>query len=105
MVVTLEHIDAIPPGEGRAFTVGDRRLAVFRTRKGELFATQASCPHRDGPLFDGLVGNCSVICPLHGKTFDLTNGQCSDPAYSLKTHPVRLDENGRILVELEPGPP
>ena len=101
MVVTLEHVDAIPPGEGRAFSVGERRIAVFRNRKGQLFATQASCPHKDGPLFDGLVGSCTVICPLHGKAFDLVSGSCSDPAYVVKTYPVRLDDDGRVLVELE----
>lgn len=101
MIVTLEHVDAIPQGEGRAFSIGERRLAVFRNRKGELFATQAGCPHRDGPLFDGLLGDCTVICPLHGKTFDLVNGSCSDPAYAVETYPVRVDEDGRVLVEIE----
>ena len=101
MVVTLEHVDAIPLGEGRAFAVGERRIAVFRNRQGELFATQARCPHRDGPLFDGLVGGCTVICPLHGMRFDLTTGCSSDPKLSLETYPVHVDERGRVLVDLE----
>jgi nitrite reductase (NADH) small subunit len=101
MHVTLEHVDAIPKGEGRAFTVGGKRLAVFRTRGGEVFATQAHCPHKDGPLFDGLVGRCTVICPLHGKKFDLTNGTSSEAEFALRTYPVRVDENGRVIVELE----
>ena len=102
MVVTLENVDAIPVGEGRAFTVGERRIAVFRNRQGELYATQARCPHRGGPLFDGLLGGCTVICPLHGMRFDLTTGRSSDPELSLETYPVRIDEQGRVLVELEP---
>jgi nitrite reductase (NADH) small subunit len=102
MMVTLEHVDAIPLGEGRAFAVGEQRIAIFRNRRGELFATQASCPHRSGPLFDGLVGGCTVICPLHGMRFDLGTGASSDPKLSLKTYPVHLDEQGRVLVELEP---
>ena len=101
MVVTLENVEAIPVGEGRAFTVGERRIAVFRNRQGELFATQARCPHRDGPLFDGLLGGCTVVCPLHGMRFDLTTGCSSDPKFSLETYPVRIDEQGRVLVELE----
>lgn len=105
MVVTLEHVDAIPLGEGRAFAVGERRIAVFRNRQGELFATQARCPHRDGPLFDGLLGGCTVICPLHGMRFDLTTGCSSDPKFSLETYPVHIDEQGRVLVDLEPGTP
>ena len=102
MLVTLEHVEAIPIGEGRAFTVGQRRIAVFRNRQGQMFATQASCPHRDGPLFDGLRGGCTLICPLHGMRFDLTTGRSADPKLSLETYPVRLDEQGRVLVELDP---
>lgn len=101
MQVTLEHIDAIPKGEGRAFTVGEKKLAVFRTRAGEVFATQAHCPHQGGPLFDGLVGGCTVICPLHSKKFDLTNGSSAEAEFVLLTYPVRVDENGRVIVELE----
>jgi nitrite reductase (NADH) small subunit len=101
MVVTLEHVDAIPIGEGRAFAIGERRIAVFRNREGELFATQASCPHRGGPLFDGLVGGCTVICPLHGMRFDLTTGRSVYPKLALKIYPVRVDDQGRVLVELE----
>jgi nitrite reductase (NADH) small subunit len=102
MMVTLEHVDAIPVGEGRAFAIGERRIAVFRNRQGELFATQASCPHRAGPLFDGLVGGCTVICPLHGIRFDLTTGCSADPNLSLKTYPARLDDEGRVLVDVDP---
>jgi nitrite reductase (NADH) small subunit len=101
MQVTLEHIDAIPKGEGRAFSIGPTKLAVFHTRSGEVFATQANCPHKDGPLFDGLVGGCTVICPLHGKKFDLTTGNSAEPELALLTYPVRVDENGRVIVELE----
>jgi nitrite reductase (NADH) small subunit len=101
MVVTLDNVEAIPVGEGRAFTVGERRIAVFRNRQGELFATQARCPHRDGPLFDGLLGGCTLICPLHWMRFDLTTGCSSDPKFSLETYPVHVDEQGRVLVELE----
>jgi nitrite reductase (NADH) small subunit len=101
MQVTLESIDAIPKGEGRAFAVGERKLAVFRTRNGEVFATQAHCPHKHGPLFDGLVGDCTVICPLHGKKFDLTNGSSSEAELALVTYPVTVDESGRVIVELE----
>jgi nitrite reductase (NADH) small subunit len=64
----------IPPGEGRVFEIEGRRIAVFRTRQGALFATQAECPHRQGPLADGLVGGGHVVCPLHGFRFDLRTG-------------------------------
>ena len=60
---SLGPIHHIPPGEGRNFKLGDRKVAVFRTRDGGVFATQASCPHRAGPLADGLLGGHSLVCP------------------------------------------
>jgi nitrite reductase (NADH) small subunit len=72
---TLGPSALIPPGEGRVFEVDGRRIAVFRTRHGDLFATQAECPHRQGPLADGLVGGGQVVCPLHGFRFDLRTGE------------------------------
>ena len=47
-------VASIPAGEGRTFPAGTKRIAVFRTRQGALFASQADCPHRGGPLADGL---------------------------------------------------
>ena len=55
MEVTLGPLHSIPAGEGRSFQAGTKRIAVFRTRQGELFASQADCPHRGGPLADGLA--------------------------------------------------
>jgi nitrite reductase (NADH) small subunit len=100
MEVTLGPVQSIPEGEGRNFVVGTRKLAVFRTRQGGLFATQAECPHRGGPLADGLLGARSLICPLHSLRFDLETGQSADGACTLLTYPVRASAGGQIVVEL-----
>ncbi len=55
----------IPLGEGRNFEVAGEKIAVLRNRAGEVFAVQAACPHKGGPLADGLVGGSTLICPLH----------------------------------------
>jgi nitrite reductase (NADH) small subunit len=70
----LGRLDEIPLGEGRVFRVDGRDIAVFRCRDGEVHATDAACPHRGGPLADGLVGDGTVVCPLHGCVFDLRTG-------------------------------
>jgi nitrite reductase/ring-hydroxylating ferredoxin subunit len=62
-------MDQIPVGEGRAFAVGDEQVAVFRPRGGGLHALQAVCPHRGGPLADGLIDAAQVVCPLHNHAF------------------------------------
>lgn len=96
-------VESIPLGEGRAVQVGRVPLAVFRTRQGEVFATQARCPHKAGPLADGLVGGRVLMCPLHEYNFDLATGKPLVPdCKPLKTYPVQVDENGRLLLRLEP---
>ena len=67
------HIDDVPVGEGRALTLDGRRVAIFRSAGG-WYALDAVCPHRGGPLEDGIVSDRTVICPLHERRFDLATG-------------------------------
>jgi nitrite reductase (NADH) small subunit len=89
-------LSSIPMGEGRRFEVRGHGVAVFRTRAGEVFATQADCPHQGGPLADGLVGGSTLICPLHERAFDLATGVGIGQSCALKTYPVRIREDGQI---------
>ena len=98
MEVTIGSLSAIPPGEGRAFQAGLLRIAVFHTRAGEVYAVQAECPHRGGPLADGLVGGSTLICPLHSWKFDLASGRALMGECGLKTYPARIDGSGQIVV-------
>jgi nitrite reductase (NADH) small subunit len=100
MEVTLGPIAAIPEGEGRTFAVGPERIAVFRSRDGGLFATQATCPHKGGPLADGLLGGSTLICPLHALKFDLRTGNAQNSECTLKTYPTRLSVTGQILITM-----
>lgn len=96
----LGDADQIPLGEGRLFQVDDFAVAVFRNRRGELFATQAECPHRAGPLSDGLIGDTTLICPLHNFRFNLENGApLGNDCPPLKTYPVGLTDTGQIVVD------
>jgi nitrite reductase (NADH) small subunit len=99
--VTLGPVSAIPPGEGRTFAVARERIAVFHGRDGQLFATQATCPHRGGPLADGLLGGSTLICPLHGWKFDLSSGAVLRGECGLKTYAVRVSAAQQIVVLLE----
>jgi nitrite reductase (NADH) small subunit len=97
----LGPIDAIPLGEARVFQVDGRDIAIFRSRSGEVFATNAACPHRGGPLADGLVGGHSVVCPLHGFVFDLRTGEAPDRECArLVTYPVTVGQDRQVAVEL-----
>ena len=92
---------AVPPGEGRTFSAFGEKMAVFRTRTGQVFAVQAACPHRGGPLADGLVGGTTLICPLHAWKFDLSNGAVLSGDCGLRTYPVRVNDTGQIILSLE----
>lgn len=97
----LGSIQRIPLGEGRVFRVHGSEVAIFRTRAGQIFATQSTCPHRGGPLADGLVGDGKVVCPLHSYVFDLATGQPGESTCAqLRTYPVVLNEYGEILLTL-----
>jgi nitrite reductase (NADH) small subunit len=95
-------VETIPLGEGRRFVLDGEAVAIFRTRDGDLFATQAACPHREGPLADGMVGGGRVFCPLHSYDFDLATGASRSGACgNLRTHGVSVDPAGAIWVEVE----
>lgn len=98
--VNLGSLDFIPLGEGRAYKVGDVAVTVFRQRDGKLFATQSHCPHRQGPLADGIIGAGTVICPFHAWKFDLATGHCAAEGVTLRTFPV-YELDGRIIIEME----
>jgi nitrite reductase (NADH) small subunit len=66
----LGPVDQIPYGEGRAFAVRGRQIAVFRKGDGTLRALSAACPHKGGPIADGQIDNKVVLCPLHLNAFE-----------------------------------
>jgi nitrite reductase (NADH) small subunit len=91
---------SIPPGEGRNFEINGQRIAVFRNRSDQVFAVQAVCPHKGGPLADGLLGGSTLVCPLHAWKFDLTTGAAIVGECGLRTFGVRIDEKSRIVLDL-----
>ncbi|MGH3872655.1 MAG: nitrite reductase small subunit NirD [Pseudonocardiaceae bacterium] len=99
MTTSLGPVDQIPIGEGRAFAVGDQQVAVFRLRGGGLHALQATCPHRGGPLADGLIDASQVVCPLHNHAFRLVDGHCTTGERSVAAYQVAV-QDGEIVLRL-----
>jgi len=99
ITINLGSIEKIPLGQGRCYLVGGEEVAVFRQRDGGLFATQNRCPHKQGPLSEGVIGGGKVICPLHSHKFDLANGTGSEPGECVKVYQVR-EVDGEILLQL-----
>jgi nitrite reductase (NADH) small subunit len=99
-LVAVARADDVPALEGRTVTVAGRRIAIFRTLAG-FRATDAECPHRGGPLADGLVGDDCVTCPLHNWRIDLSSGEVvAGGQGSVPVHPVR-ERDGWLYLELD----
>jgi nitrite reductase (NADH) small subunit len=98
--------DNIPPREGRAVSVAGREIAIFNL--GDRFlAVDNQCPHKAGPLADGIVTGTSVVCPLHTWKISLEDGRVQRPSASVEqgvtAYPTRVDDG---VVEIGiPAPP
>ena len=78
-------------------------VAVFRTADDAVFALRNRCPHRGGPLSEGIVSGRLVVCPLHNWTIDLTSGQALPPDEGCTPAlPVRVMD-GVLWLEVETG--
>jgi nitrite reductase/ring-hydroxylating ferredoxin subunit len=73
-----------------------RAYAVF-VRDGGWTVTDAACPHRGGPLVDGLIRNGAIVCPWHWYAYDLESGRCrTTRRYSMRTYPVVIRDGERF---------
>jgi nitrite reductase (NADH) small subunit len=101
--IRITPAESIPPLEGRSVTAGGVKLAIFNL-KDRFVTIENQCPHKGGPLCDGIVSGTAVVCPLHGWRFDLDSGmavRASLPA-CVATFPTRV-EDGIILVAVGAG--
>lgn len=99
----ITHTRNIPTREGRAVRVGDLEIAIFNLN-GRFMTIENQCPHKGGPLCDGIVSGSTVVCPLHGWRFDLETGlavRASLPS-CVTVFPTRV-EDGIILVDVGSG--
>ncbi|MDQ6778693.1 MAG: Rieske 2Fe-2S domain-containing protein [Actinomycetota bacterium] len=94
----VAHVSDVPLLEGRRASVDGRPIALFRL-PGGWAATDAACPHRGGPLADGLLTGRCVACPLHGSRFDLQTGAQIGGADSIAIHEIR-ERDGELWVRI-----
>jgi nitrite reductase/ring-hydroxylating ferredoxin subunit len=75
-------------------------FAVFRTRDGRLFSTQAFCPHKGALLANGIVGGSTVICPFHAYKFDLETGKpVGIDCEALQSYQAERSEDGNLQLQ------
>jgi nitrite reductase (NADH) small subunit len=97
--IDIAALDDIAPRGARVVKTALGCVAVFRTATDEVFALDNTCPHKKGPLSEGIVHGNSVTCPLHNWVISLETGLVQGPdAGAVVTHPARVDA-GRIWLD------
>lgn len=92
-------VDQIAPGNARTLPVqGGSEIAIFHTLEGRFYALVNACPHKAGPLSQGIVHGSVVTCPLHAWQISLKTGEAQgDDKGCVPTIPLRVDA-GRIYL-------
>ena len=95
----IGSVDQLVPGSARTMPVlGGPEIAVFRTLGGEFHALVNACPHKAGPLSQGIVHGNSVTCPLHSWVISLKTGEAQgEDKGCVPVIPLRVDA-GRIYL-------
>ncbi len=100
--VEIAPLDAIPRLGSRVVKTDTMDIAVFRTAKDEVFAIKDACPHKQGPLSQGIVHGTSVTCPLHNWKIDLASGEALGPDEGCtNVFPAKV-ENGVVYISFTP---
>ena len=94
----IAALEDVPRRGGRVLRLPQGGIAVFRTVDDHVFALEDRCPHRQGPLSQGIVHGASVTCPLHNWVISLETGEAQGADNGrVATYPARV-EDGRILL-------
>jgi NAD(P)H-dependent nitrite reductase small subunit len=91
--------DKLNESEGQRFYINDTDVALFKV-DGKIYAVSNVCPHQQASkIYEGFVENSSVVCPLHGWTFKLSDGKLHSGSRGLDAYPVKI-VNGKIYAKV-----
>ncbi len=98
--VKISTLEEIPSLGSRVVQSRQGDIAVFRTAEDKVFALHDKCPHKGGPLSQGIVHGEKVTCPLHGWNIGLSDGHATSPDVgSTPCIEVKL-EAGEVFLKL-----
>ena len=98
--IDVGPVDQIPSAGARTLPVmGGDEIAIFRTVRGDIYALVNKCPHKQGPLSQGIVHGDSVTCPLHSFRISLKTGEAlGEDEGCTPVIPVKV-QDGRIYLD------
>ena len=98
--IEIAALNDIPQLGSRVVKTDTMKIAVFRNSNDEVFAIKDECPHKPGPLSEGIVHGTSVTCPLHNWKIDLKSGEAMGPDEGCtNVFPVKV-EDGKVYLDL-----
>jgi nitrite reductase (NADH) small subunit len=97
--IKVSHIDDIPRLGARVVKSAHGDIAVFRNAEDEVFALRDKCPHKGGPLSQGIVYGRHVACPLHNWSICLEDGKAVVPDVGCAKRIALKLENGEIYLQ------
>lgn len=97
--IDIGAIADIPLRGARVVKAPNGCVAVFRTDVDEVFATLDRCPHKGGPLSEGIVHGRSVTCPIHSMVFSLETGLAQGADEGAVTTIAAMVQGGRVLLD------
>jgi len=99
--IEVGNIEDIPKLGARVVETAQGDVALFRTVDDDVFALHDECPHKQGPLSQGIVHGKRVTCPLHNWVIELDNGEAVAPDQGRTAcFPIKIDA-GKILLSLK----
>ncbi len=99
--IKVGQIDEIPALGSRVVRRPSGDIALFRTEGDKVFALDNKCPHKGGPLSDGIVHGCRITCPLHNWVMELETGKAVGPDQGeTRTWPIKV-EDGTLYLQIK----
>ncbi len=100
--IEIGQVNDIPKLGARVVKTEQGNIGIFRTGEDEIFALRDECPHKGGPLSQGIVHGKKVTCPLHNWNINLDSGEAIAPDEGCAaSFPVRI-EGTTIYLSLSP---
>lgn len=99
LFIDIGALDDIPAQGARVVKTAEGCVAIFRTADDRVFAMEDRCPHKGGPLSEGIVHGDRVTCPLHNWVFDMNSGQAQGADEGMVRTFAAKVEGGRVFLD------
>lgn len=99
--IEVVALNDVPKLGARVVDANEMQIAVFRTSDDQVFAIRNACPHKGGPLSEGIVHGTTVTCPLHNWKINLESGEALAPDVGCTNRFPAKVEDGKVYLSLD----